>query len=223
MITNRIPDLEERIIFESDELLVLNKPFDIPTSGKTLSDDDSVQYWLQQRQGRMIWALHQLDADTTGVNIFVKNKKLVKIYKDLLTLPTSCKEYLVIIHGTPEWNIIEERSKIGYIDEKSLGVSNSGKSAHSVFEVIYRGDKYTLIKARIFTGRTHQIRIHLTHLGHPLVGEEWYCKPPCTLHIRQALHAWKLTFDSTPIQSFIAPLPKDFFDLAKKLAIPLSK
>ena len=219
MIKNRIPDLEERIIVESDDLLVLNKPFDIPTSGKTLSDDDSVQYWLQQRHGGMVWAVHQLDADTTGVNIFVKKKKLVKIYKDLLALPTSSKEYLVIVHGSPEWDTINEQAKIGYVDKKSLGVSAMGKSAHSFFEVVERVDNFTLIKARIFTGRTHQIRIHLSHLGHPLVGEEWYCNPPCTIHLRQALHAWKVSLDSTPSQSFIAPPPKDFIELAEQLRI----
>lgn len=223
MIKNRIPDLEERIIVESDDLLVINKPFDIPTSGKTLSDDDSVQYWLQRRHGGMIWAVHQLDADTTGVNIFVKKKKLVKIYKDLLALSTSVKEYLVIVHGSPEWDTIEEQSKIGYINKVSLGVSSTGKSAHSFFEVVDRVDNYTLIKARIFTGRTHQIRIHLSHLGHPLVGEEWYCNPPCKIHIRQALHAWKVSLGSTPPQQFIAPPPKDFTTLAKQLGVTLFK
>ena len=70
---NRIPDLDKRIIYENSDLLIVDKPFDIPTSGKTLSDDDCVQFWLQKRHGGMVWAVHQLDADTTGLNIFVKH------------------------------------------------------------------------------------------------------------------------------------------------------
>jgi 23S rRNA pseudouridine1911/1915/1917 synthase len=218
-LINRIPDLDKRIIFENDDLLIIDKPFDIPTTGKTLTDDDSVQFWVNQREGRMVWAVHQLDADTTGVNIFVKHKKLVKIYKEYLSLADSSKYYLAIVHGNPVWNEIEEKSNIGYIDKRSLGVSDQGKSAHSHFCVIDRSENFSLIQARIFTGRTHQIRIHLSHLGHPLVGEEWYCKPPCKLHIRQALHAWKVFLNSDPKQSFIASPPVDFMNLADKLGL----
>jgi 23S rRNA pseudouridine1911/1915/1917 synthase len=218
---NKIPDIEKRIIFEDYSLLVINKPFDIPSTGKNLSDDDCVQFWLQERQGEMIWAIHQLDADTTGVNIFVKKKELVKVYKECLADINSVKHYLAIVHGKPEWNEIDEKSPIGYIDERSLGVSENGKSAHSHFERISSNDKFSLIKARIYTGRTHQIRIHLSHLGHPLVGEEWYSNPPCKLHIRQALHARKTILNFVPQQTFTADLPPDFIELAKKLNLSL--
>jgi len=216
---NRIPDLAERIIYEDDDLLIIDKPFDIPSTGKNLEDDDCVQFWLQQRHGSMIWAVHQLDADTTGLNIFVKKSKLVQVYKAYLSHPDSVKYYLAIVHGKPEWNEINEKSKIGYIDQRSLGVNEHGKTAHSHFEVIAHSDNFSLIKARIFTGRTHQIRIHLSHLGHPLVGEEWYCNPPCTIHRRQALHAWQIVLNSTPQQRYIAPPPNDFTELAIKLGI----
>ena len=216
---SRIPDLDQRIIYEDDKLLILNKPFDIPTSGKNLADDDCVQFWLQQRHGEMIWAVHQLDADTTGLNIFVKQRQLVKIYKDYLSQVDSVKYYLAIVHGKPHWHEIDEQAKIGYIDSRSLGVCDLGKTAHSHFEVIEYTADFSLIKARIFTGRTHQIRIHLSHLGHPLVGEEWYCNPPCKLHRRQALHAWKILLNSTPPQCFKAPPPNDFTELARKLGL----
>lgn len=60
---NQVPDLEARIIYQGEGLLVVNKPYDIPTSGRTLEDDDALQYWLMQRQGDKVWAVHQLDAD----------------------------------------------------------------------------------------------------------------------------------------------------------------
>ncbi len=218
---NRIPDLEQRIIYENNELLIVDKPFDIPSTGRTLEDDDSVQFWLQQRHGGMIWAVHQLDADTTGLNIFVKQRHLVQLYKGYLSQADSVKSYLTIVHGKPEWQEWDEYSKIGYIDQQSLGVCEHGKTAHSHFVVIDHTAEFSLVKVRIFTGRTHQIRIHLSHLGHPVVGEEWYCKPPCKLHRRQALHAWKLLLNSTPPQKFIAPPLTDFKELAARLGLKL--
>ena len=219
---NRIPDLDKRIIYEDSGLLIIDKPFDISSTGKTLDDDDCVQFCLMQRHGGMVWAVHQLDADTTGLNIFVKEKKLVQEYKNYLGQPDSLKCYLAIVHGVPKWHTIDEESKIGYIDERSLGVSDNGKSAHSHFELIDHSEKFSLIKVRIFTGRTHQIRIHLSHLGHPVVGEEWYCEPPCTIHRRQALHAWQILLSSDPPQRFIAPPPPDFTELADKLGLKIT-
>lgn len=216
-MTSRIPDLENRIIYEDRDLLIFDKPFDIPTSGKTLHDDDCVQFWLQKRKGGMIWAVHQLDADTTGVNIFVKEKRLVQLYKEYLGDADSAKYYLAIVHGIPTWHEIDENSKIGCVTPGNLGVCEHGRSAQSHFEVIAHSANFSLVKVRIFTGRTHQIRIHLSHLGHPLVGEEWYCNPPCRLHPRQALHAWQILLNKVPTQSFTAPIPEDFKDLAHKL------
>jgi len=216
---NPIPDLERRIIYEDPGLLIFDKPYDIPTSGKTLDDDDCIQFWLNKRQGEMTWAVHQLDADTTGLNIFVKEKRLVKIYKEYLSQPLSVKQYLAIVHGKPEWTEIDETSRIGFIDDKSLGVCENGKSAHTHFKVLNSSGEFSMIRARITTGRTHQIRIHLSHLGHPLVGEEWYCHPPCKLHKRQALHAWQIVLDSIPPQRYTAPLPDDFKELADKLKV----
>jgi RluA family pseudouridine synthase len=213
-----IRDLEDRIIFEDDKLLVVNKPFDIPSTGRNLEDDDCLQYWLIKRQDAMVWAVHQLDADTTGVNIFVKEKVLVSRYKKSLEKLNSTKEYFAIVHGVPKWNEHEEFSPIGKIDERSLGVHPDGKSAHSKFSVLKKGENHTLLKVQIFSGRTHQIRIHLSHLGHPIVGDDWYIKPPCKEHIRQALHCHKIHLLELE-EIYTAALPKDLEELLVKLKI----
>ncbi len=217
-----IPDLENRIIFENNGLLVINKPYGIPTSGRTLDDDDAVQFWLMKRCGGKVWAVHQLDADTTGVNIFVTQKKLVGKYQKALGDETSSKKYLAIVHGVSTEKEFECQGSIGKIDSRSLGITTDGKSAHSVFRVIDSVDGYSLIEVQIFTGRTHQIRIHLSHLGFPLVGEEWYCEPPCTEHPRQALHAYIVDLSATTGEVFFATIASDFQNLLNTLGLKLN-
>jgi 23S rRNA-/tRNA-specific pseudouridylate synthase len=202
----------------------VDKPYDIPTSGKTLDDSDSLQYWLLQRAGQMVWVVNQLDADTTGLNLFVKEKALVQEYMAALRHPDTEKIYLAIVHGNPRWTTHEEHGAIGYVDERSLGVCADGKTAHSRFRVLEKSCDCCLIEARIFTGRTHQIRIHLSHLGHPVVGDDWYCKPACQVHRRQALHAWRLLLAPLQQQYMAAPAA-DFVELAMRLglAIPVQR
>ena len=76
--------------------------------------------------------------------------------------------------------------------------------------VLKKCDKFTLVEARIFTGRTHQIRIHLAHLGFPIVGEEWYGSKPCELHPRQLLHAYEVVFETG--ERFVAKVADDFVE-----------
>lgn len=208
-----IVDLEKRILFDQDGLLVIDKPYDLPSTGKTLEDDDCLQFWLMKHFDQKIWAVHQLDADTTGINLFVKEKKLVAHYKELLGSPDTNKEYLAFVHGSPSWESIDEYGPIGYLDETNLGICDTGKSAHSHFECMKRSKGRSLIKVRIYTGRTHQIRIHLSHLGHPVIGEEWYCDPPSAVHYRQALHASKLKLANG--WAFAAPFPEDLMFLLR--------
>ena len=214
-------DLNKRKLFENDDLLVIDKPYDMPSTGRSLDDSDCLQYWVIKAQDQMIWALHQLDADTTGINIFVKKKKLVAKYKDLLSSSESSKKYLAIVHGQPTWDEIHEHANLGYIDERSFGIVENGKSAHSFFKTLQTSERASLIMAEIFTGRTHQIRLHLSHLGHPLFGEEWYSRPPCKEHPRQTLHAWKVSLGKD--DHFLSEPPQDFLTLSKKLNLDLEK
>jgi 23S rRNA pseudouridine1911/1915/1917 synthase len=81
---------------------------------------------------------------------------------------------------------------------------------------------FSVLQIRLETGRTHQIRIHLAAIGHPLLGEAWYRSPRCSRHGRQALHAFGLSFaDPGPPQHLVAPLPQDLLDLAARLGLAL--
>lgn len=214
-------DLEGRILLESGTLLVLDKPPGLPSTGRSLDDDDCLQHALMQRAGAMVWAVHQLDADTSGVNVFTTAKRDVAPLKEALTAPSARKQYLAIVHGNPAWDSRTVTAPIGMVDGTSLGVTARGRDARSEFEVLDRGPEHSLVRVRITTGRTHQIRIHAAHLGHPLVGEEWYISPPCTLHPRQALHASRLILGGELRLDVEAPIPDDLGELARALGLRL--
>ncbi len=210
-------DLEARILFEQDGIVAVNKCPDLPTSGRALDDDDCLQFALMQRHGAMVWAVHQLDADTSGVNLFVTRKELVEPLKQAMAHQDAAKRYLAIVHGSPSWTDQTCDAPIGSVGNGSLGVTPDGRHASSTFQVLGRTDRFAVVAAKIATGRTHQIRIHLASLGHPLVGEEWYREEPCELHPRQALHAAALKIAGPHALVLTAPLPEDLRALAARL------
>lgn len=212
-------DIETRVLLERDGILAVDKCPDLPTSGRRLDDEDCLQFALMQRHGGMVWAVHQLDADTSGVNLFVTRKELVEPLKQAMGHPSTAKQYLAVVHGSPLWTKQVCNAPIGATGRGTLGVAPDGRHASSTFEVIARSAGHALVAARIATGRTHQIRIHLASLGHSLVGEEWYREEPCRLHPRQALHASRLRFGGPCALDVAAPLPGDLTSLVNGLGL----
>lgn len=212
-------ELEARILFEEDGVLAVDKCPDLPTSGRSLEDEDCLQFALMGRHGGMVWAVHQLDADTSGVNLFTTRKELVERLKRAMAADTALKSYLTIVHGEPPWEEHVCESPVGSLGGGRLGVTATGRSARSSFRVLARAPGFAAVRADISTGRTHQIRIHLSSLGHPLVGEEWYREEPCALHPRQALHARRLRLGDPEPLDVRAPLPLDLRQLLERLRL----
>ncbi|QDV06066.1 Ribosomal large subunit pseudouridine synthase A [Planctomycetes bacterium Poly30] len=211
--------LEERILLERDGILAVDKCPDLPTSGRTLDDEDCLQFALMQRHGGRVWAVHQLDADTSGVNLFTTRKELVERLKQGMADSAARKSYLAVVHGEPEWESFLCERPVGHVAEGRLGVTAAGRHARSRFEVLARAGGFAALRADIATGRTHQIRIHLSSLGHSLVGEEWYRHELCSLHPRQALHARKLTLPEPLPLELEAPWPDDLRALLDRLGL----
>jgi len=221
----RVPrELERRTLWEQDGVLVMDKPWGIPSTGKTLDDPDSLQSALMHTLGCKVWAVHQLDADTSGINLFVTEKALVPRWKQRMRFPNGAKTYLAVVHGLVEFELRRVDAPIGVVQEapaRVLGVHADGQRAVSMIRRVALGRACSLLEVQIETGRTHQIRIHLASLGHPLLGEEWYCKPPSAGHIRQALHAWRMEFhDGQRPRGFQCPLPEDFEPLFRQHQMP---
>ncbi|MBI4881434.1 MAG: RluA family pseudouridine synthase [Planctomycetes bacterium] len=212
--------LADLFLYEEGGLVVVDKPAGIPSTGLSLDDPRCLQFWLMRHFGGMVWAVHQLDADTSGVNVFARAKALVAAMKTRMAAATGVKRYFAVCHGAPDFDEKEIDAPIGFLDaeETRLGVTPSGKSARSLVTVLERSGAFAALSVRIFTGRTHQIRIHLAHAGHPLVGEARYRAPPCVLLRRQALHATAMRFaDGLEPAAFVAPLPADLRELLVRL------
>ncbi|MDF1836903.1 MAG: RNA pseudouridine synthase [Planctomycetota bacterium] len=214
---------ENRILVDSDGLLAIDKPFDLPSTGRNLEDPDCLQYSVMEHTGAMAWAVHQLDADTTGVNLFVRRKELVAHWKTRMAFPNGRKTYLAVVHGQADFEAKRIESPIGVVATepvRQLGVHPEGQRAASGLRLVAHGTDSSLLQVEIETGRTHQIRIHLASIGHPLFGEEWYAPERSREHGRQALHAWRLDFldDNQPGQ-IQCELPPDLVGLLARLGI----
>ncbi len=134
-------------------------------------------FWAKSRNLKFLKNVHRLDADTTGVLLLAKSSGAVNTYGDLFESRQMEKKYLAVVYGVPrqkEWRcrarLAPDPQKIGriIIDERK------GKEAETVFRLITSLGNRSLIEAEPYTGRTHQIRVHLLDAGHPVVGDDLY-------------------------------------------------
>lgn len=204
------------IAYEDDYLLIIDKPPGMlihPTvneSGCTLYDHVAA-YYRQKQLNCGIHPVSRLDRNTSGLVIFAK-EPIVQFW---LSQREIVKEYLAVVTGCLEQGsgIIEApiARKEGSIIERC--VSENGKYAKTAYQVLHRHKDKTLLRLRLFTGRTHQIRVHLAHIGYPLYNDNLYGTPgPQSRH---ALHAWRL--------SFIHPVSDQRLEITRELPKDLRK
>lgn len=223
--------IELNILYEDKDIIVLNKDWDMvvhPAPGNysgTLVNallyhcDDLSGIGGVQRPG----IVHRLDRDTSGVMVVAKNDKSHKELKRQFKEREVQKKYLAVAYG----HLPHKKGKIvapigrDPHNRKKMAVVKNGREAISIFEVKEELPGYSLVEVEIKTGRTHQIRVHLAYLKHPVVGDDKYStkkNPPGVR--RQLLHAWKLAFNhpSTGKRMEVeAPLPPDMESFINKL------
>ncbi len=224
-------DIPLTILYEDDDMVVIDKPPNLiahPTASirtgtvvNALLDKRSLakeEYFKPSDDDYRPGIVHRLDKDTSGVMIVAKRNKAHRHIGDSFRQRLTEKEYLAIVVGDFPSDV-EVDAPIGrdfsYSLKMMIGGSNP-KSASTYFKPIAKVKHpsfgtLSFVKAKPHTGRTHQIRIHLLHLGTPIWGDELYGKPS-KIMLRQALHAFRLTLphpkDNTPI-TFTAELPLD--------------
>jgi 23S rRNA pseudouridine1911/1915/1917 synthase len=168
--------------------------------------------------------VHRLDKDTSGVMVVAKNDSAHRLLAEDLKSREIKRSYIALVHG----NIAEERGKIDAPigrdpgERKRMAVVHKGsKNAITFFEVLERFGDFTLVNVNIKTGRTHQIRVHFSFIGNPVVGDEKYTNRKNSFKVKgQLLHAWKLVLKHPSTgeeMEFEAKLPKDFQTVLNEL------
>lgn len=207
------------IVYEDEDLLVLNKPAGMPIhpslNNYTNSIANALAYYFQSQGKPFIFrCCNRLDRDTSGLTIVSKHLVSGSILSDMTKYREVHREYLAIARGsvTPSEGTIQAPlgRKEGTIIERTVDWEH-GEDAVTHYKVVKEANGHSLVSLRLETGRTHQIRIHMKHLGYPLIGDYLY-NPDMEYMTRQALHSHHMEFIH-PItgehMSFTAPLPED--------------
>ena len=230
-------DIPLDILYEDDHLIVINKPAGMvvhPAPGH--SSGTLVNALLfhcptlpgighVQRPG----IVHRLDKDTTGAMVVAKTDHAMQHLQEQIRTKTARREYLALVYGSPKANSGTVDQPIGRhpVDRKKMGIvpeEKWGRHAITHWTVQERIGNYSLLHYQLETGRTHQIRVHSAHMGHPVIGDPLYTSGR-SLGINltgQALHAWQLTLDHPETgdrTTHTAPLPHQFETLLNTLRL----
>lgn len=215
-----------QIIFEDDHILVLNKPPALlvhPISHHLLDTlaNGVIYHWQQQGLNLKFRAVSRLDKDTSGAILIAKNSYTCQQLAAQMQQGLCRREYLALVQHRlfPDTGVIDLPIGRPYDHSLIFGVTPAGKPAVTHYHVIKRFADSSLVKLRLETGRTHQIRVHLSHLGHPLLGDDLY-GGSLEMIKRQTLHSWRLQFIHPVTKENIrlqAPLPTDLGTLIRRL------
>ncbi len=217
------------IILEDDHLLILNKPPGIvahPTKGQpchTLSNGISF-YQQENSQNYKVRFINRIDMDTSGIIMIAKTSYAQDIITKEMKANQVEKIYSALIFGIMDKKEGKINLPIGRPSDESVmrKVMEDGQESITYYSVIEEfNDKYSLLSLKLETGRTHQIRVHLSHLGHPIVGDYLYGGDSPKLIERQALHAERISFTHPATKERVtlhAPLPEDILLAINKLS-----
>lgn len=225
-------DIPIEIVYEDSDIIVVNKPKGMvvhPANGNpdgtlvnaimAICKDSLSGIGGEIRPG----IVHRIDKDTSGLLIVAKNDNShVKMSEQIKNHEVK-KTYIALVRGVFKENEATIDMPIGRStsDRKKMAVNKNGKNAITHIKVLKRFDKYTLLQVNIETGRTHQIRVHLSHIGYPIVGDYTYSNGKNEFDVvGQCLHAQKLEFKHPITQKDMCletELPQYFKDILDKL------
>ena len=227
------------IIFEDDDIIVINKQYGLvthPGAGNWSGTLANALLYYDSNLSKLDRAgiVHRLDKNTSGLMVVARNKKSQKYLVEQLQAHSESREYSAIVYGHMiAGGSIDEPIGRDPKDRIKQAVLSAGKDAMTHYRIIDRFKSHTHVKAILETGRTHQIRVHLSHIGYSLIGDPMYggrvrfpkkaseeLKQELLDFKRQALHSKKLTLrhpESGELMSWKAPLPDDMLKLINTL------
>ena len=176
-----IPEIELDVIYEDDDCVVIYKPMGVLTHSKgAFNQEATVASWLRSRvkgvAGNRAGIVHRLDRATSGLMICAKNPEALSWLQKQFAQRRTKKSYVAVVSG----HLKHEKAIIDMPIERNpkapatFRVGNLGKYAKTEYEVTQESNKYSMVTLKPETGRTHQLRVHLSHIGHPIVGDVLY-------------------------------------------------
>ncbi len=222
--------MDLNILFEDPHIIVINKPANLTVHPAPGNKDGTLVNGLLHHckdlpgiNGKLRPGIvHRLDKDTTGCLVVAKSQEALVNLQIQIQKRIASRRYIALVHGVPKGDSGVIIGAIGRhpTDRKKYTVVNdeSGRYACTHWKLKERLGDYSLIGFKLDTGRTHQIRVHSAHVGHPILGDQTYsrCKKTPTKLTGQALHAIKLSLNhpiSNKLMHFEAPLPNSFLKL----------
>ena len=206
------------IVYEDEDLMIINKPSGMPIHPSQGNYENTLAnaaaYYFSQKGEPFVYrCINRLDRDTTGLLILAKHMYSASILSDMVKERMIHREYLAIAQGkVDDQGVID--APIGRVDGSTIEREvnkEHGERAITHYQCLKYKNGYSLVSLKLETGRTHQIRVHMKFIGHPLPGDFLY-NPDYRMIGRQALHSYRLSFlhpVTGEAMDFTAPLPQD--------------
>jgi 23S rRNA pseudouridine1911/1915/1917 synthase len=216
-----IPDIDLPVLYEDDDCVVINKPVGVLSHSKgDFNPEATVATWLSHRlkgmAGERAGIVHRLDRATSGVMICAKTPEALSWLQKQFAQRKTKKTYEAVVVGHLKQSeaVIDMPIERNPKKPQTFRVGSNGKSATTAYKVLSENDQYSLVELKPTTGRTHQLRVHLEQIGHPILGDTLYGANNAD---RLFLHAksLELTLPNRQRQTFSVPTPKEFKELVK--------
>ncbi len=226
------------ILYEDDRMIAVSKPPMLPTHPSLGHPDGTLAnglcaYFAEKGTPFVFRAVNRLDRNTSGVVLAAKDRRTSAELTALMQAGGFHKTYLAVLNGTPDplsgtiETYIRRRTESLMLREVCAPEADDAQLAVTGYETLFTNGRVSLVRARLFTGRTHQLRVHFAHIGCPIVGDGLYGTAETVpsdadrLIPRQALHALSLTVDFPEgTLTFAAPLPDDLMRLLEGVGVP---
>ena len=229
-------DIPLDIIYEDDDILIVNKPKDMVVHPSAGHEQGTLVNALLHHCGDSLSGIngvtrpgivHRIDKDTTGSLIICKNDLAHASLSEQLSVHSIKRKYRAIVHGRLKEEHLTINEPVGRhpVDRKKMAVNHkNGKEARTEVTVLRELKGFTYVECELFTGRTHQIRVHMASIGHPVLGDEIYGPKKCPVKglTGQTLHAYLIGFvhpRTGEYMEFTAPLPDYFSELLDRLKV----
>lgn len=203
-------DVKPEVIYEDEDVLVVNKPAGLLSEAKG-------EYCPERTLADFGLIAHRLDRDTSGVMILAKNERAQDFLKKQFQNRTTKKTYFAVVSGRPKLDEarIDLPIKRDLKRPTTFRVDANGKEAETFYSVVRSGNGYSLVELKPTSGRTHQLRVHMKYLGHPILGDMVYGGDKAD---RLFLHANRLEVDlpNGERRMFEAKLPEEFLDVFRE-------